>query len=97
MMTNWFRKHWFGPFSIVCLTIIGTVLADEIWVNRDFKRALAPIEVLQIGVIRIPCGEKHWWGHVVLYREPGREQHWGWVCRDWFGQRWVLNDDKPLH
>jgi len=94
---NWLRDNWQWPFGTFCGITAALMIGYMIWVQYDIPENITRARILQIGVVRLPCGEKHFWGNNVLYQEPGRAEHWGRACRDWFGQKWVLNDDKPLH
>ena len=92
----WLRTHWQNLFIAFGTPTAALMIAYNVWVQYDIPENITRARILQVGVVRLPCGEKHFWGNMVLYQDPGRDEHWGRACRDWFGQRWVLNDDKPL-
>ena len=89
------RTNWHYPFGTACLAIAALMIAYNIWVQYDIpKEVPSSIELLQVGVVRLPCSKEHFWGNVVLYRRddrPDKDDHWGRACRDWIGQKWIFN------
>lgn len=92
---RWLRIHWYSVGVMAMLAFLGLVSSYWVWSLNDIpEKGGSAIELLEVSVLRFPCSKEHFWGHLVLYRRhdrPDRDIHWGYVCRDWLGQKWVFN------